>query len=178
MQCFLQSVSAWCHENGLVLAERQVDAGSHEIKAIPLLLEHLDIKGNTISIDAAGCQKSVTKIIAEKKGYYVLGLKRNHPRLYSAIETAMQANGMNSNNLLHDDFDEGHARLVRRRYFGYEVSTLPKLEGFVGAKSVVAVKTISSKDNDPTCKVSTRWRYYLSNHQSTNRQLANYVRNH
>lgn len=177
MQC-LQSVSAWCHENGLVLAEQEVDTGSAETKAIPILLEHLDIKGNTISIDAAGCQKPVTKIIVAKQGYYVLGLKRNHPKLYSAIEEILQRNSMNSSNLLHDDFDQGHARLVRRRYFGYDVSALSELEGFVGAKSVVAVETISSKDNDPTRQVNTRWRYYLSNHQSTNRQLASYVRNH
>lgn len=146
--------------NGLVLAEKQVDVSSHKIKAIPLLLEHLDIKGNTISIDAVGCQKPVTKIIVKKKGYYVLALKRNHLKLYSAIEAAIKANGMNSSNLLHGDFDEGHARLVRRRYSGYKVSTLPELEGFVGAKSVIAIETISSKDNDLTRKVSTQWRYY------------------
>lgn len=159
MQC-LQSVRAWCHENGLVLAEQEVDVRSHETKTIPMLLEHIDIKGNTISIDAAGYQKPVTKIIVAKKGYYVLGLKRNHPKLYSAIEETVRRNGMSSSNLLHDEFDEGHARLVRRRYFGYDISALPELEGFVGAKSVVAVETISSKDNDSTRGISTRWRYY------------------
>ncbi len=54
LQC-LHSVSAWCHENGLVLAEKQVDSKSNEITAIPLLLESLTLKGNTVSIDAAGC---------------------------------------------------------------------------------------------------------------------------
>ena len=56
LQC-LYSVSAWCHENGLVLGERQTDGKSNEITAIPLLLESLDLKGNTVTIDAAGCQK-------------------------------------------------------------------------------------------------------------------------
>ena len=51
-------VSAWCHENKLVLSEKQVDNKSNEITAIPILLESLDLKGN-ITIDAAGCQKSI-----------------------------------------------------------------------------------------------------------------------
>ena len=34
VQC-LYSVSAWCHENGLVLAEKQTDSKSNEITAIP-----------------------------------------------------------------------------------------------------------------------------------------------
>ena len=44
-QC-LHSVSAWCHENGLVLGEEQVESKSNEITAIPALLDSLDIKDN------------------------------------------------------------------------------------------------------------------------------------
>lgn len=55
----LYSVSAWCHKNSLVLAETQVKKKSNEITAIPILLKLLDLKGNTVSIDAAGCQKSI-----------------------------------------------------------------------------------------------------------------------
>ena len=64
----LYSVTAWCHENGLVLAETQVDKKSNEIAALPVLLNLLDLKGNTVSIDAAGCQKSITQLVTEKKG--------------------------------------------------------------------------------------------------------------
>ena len=68
----LHSVTAWCHENGLVLAETQVKKKSNEITAIPILLTSLDLKGKTVSIDAAGCQKSIAQLIKEKKGEYVL----------------------------------------------------------------------------------------------------------
>ena len=54
----LYSVSAWCHENGLVLGEKQADGKSNEIATIPLLLESLELKENTVTIDAAGCQKT------------------------------------------------------------------------------------------------------------------------
>lgn len=177
LQC-LYSVSAWCHENGLVLAEKQTDSKSNEITAIPLLLESLELKGNTVTIDAAGCQKSITKLIVEKKGHYVLGLKLNHPKLYKAVEEHIKKFGENDQNRLFDAFDHSHGRTIRRRYFGYDISELSEVKDWSSAKTVVAVETISSKNNDPKYKVIAEWRYYLSNHNCTNKNLPNYIRNH
>jgi predicted transposase YbfD/YdcC len=177
LQC-LYSVSAWCHENGLVLGEKQTDSKSNEITAMPLLLESLDLKGSTVTIDAAGCQKSIAKLIIEKKGDYVLGLKLNHPKLYEAVQEHIKQNGENSENRLFDAFDCSHGRKVRRRYFGYNISKLPGIKDWSSAKTVVAVETISSKDNDPNHKVSTEWRYYLSSHECNDKRLPDYIRNH
>lgn len=177
LQC-LYSVSAWCHENGLVLGERQTDSKSNEITAIPLLLESLDLRGNTVTIDAAGCQKAIAKLIVEKKGDYVLGLKLNHPILYKAVEDHIKKEGENNENRLFDDFDDSHGRKVRRRYFGYDISTLPETKDWIGAKTVIATETISSRDNDPNHKVSAEWRYYLSSHECKDKRLPNYIRNH
>lgn len=177
LQC-LYSVSAWCHENGLVLGERQTDSKSNELTAIPLLLESLDLKGNTVTIDAAGCQKSITKLIIEKKGEYVVGLKRNHPKLYKAAEEYIKKIGESNENRLFDAFDDSHGRSIRRRFFGYDVSKLPETSDWVGAKTIIAVETISSKDNDPNHNVSAEWRYYLSSHKCTDKSLPGYIRNH
>ena len=86
--------------------------------------------------------------------------------------------GESDDNRLYDAFDKSHGRLVRRRYFGYDVSILPEVEGWFGLKSVVAVETITSRNNDPDRKVSAQWRYYLSSHDFTNKEIANYIRNH
>jgi predicted transposase YbfD/YdcC len=135
----LQSVSAWCCENGLVLAEEQVEAKSNEITAIPLLLESLDLKGNTVTIDAVACQKSISELISEKSGQYVFGLKNNQPKLYKAAVNHVEAIRTSKDNLLYDDFDKSHGRLVRRRYFSYDIGSLPEVDGFASAKTVVAV---------------------------------------
>ncbi len=176
-QC-LHSVSAWCHENGLVLGEKQVESKSNEIKAIPLLLTSLDLKGATVSIDAAGCQKSITELIAEKKGNYVVNLKRNQPKLHEAVVSHIKSEGKNDKNRLLNVWDDGHGRLVRRRYFGYDISKLPETNDWSGAKTVVAVETISSKNNANPRKVCAEWRYYLSNHKSSDKRLPGYIRNH
>lgn len=174
----LYSVSAWCQENGIVLGEREIDTKSNEITAIPLLLKSMELKGKTVTIDAAGCQKDTTKIITDKKGDYVLGLKMNHPKLYKSVLKFIEFQGENNENRLHDKFDKSHGRTVRRRYFGYDVSSLSEINEWCNAKSVIAVESISSKDNDPKRKVTAEWRYYLSSHKATDKRLAGYIRNH
>jgi len=176
-QC-LYSVSAWCHENGLVLGEAQVESKSNEITAIPLLLESLNIKNNTITIDAAGCQKNIVAQIVKQKGNYVLGLKRNHLKLYKAVEELIIQEGESDSNRLYDAFDDSHGRSVRRRYFGYDVSKLEQISEWSAAKTVVAVETISSKDNDIKRTSSAEWRYFLSSHKCTDKKLPAYIRNH
>jgi len=78
----LQSVSAWSINNSLVLGERSVEEKSNEITAIPELIKLLELNGCTITIDAMGCQKSIVKDIINNDAEYVLGLKKNHPKLY------------------------------------------------------------------------------------------------
>ncbi|QGP54031.1 Transposase [Piscirickettsia salmonis] len=59
----LQIVSAWCESQGISMAEVAVDRKSNEITAIPELLDLINIKGSTISIDAMGTQKAIAKKI-------------------------------------------------------------------------------------------------------------------
>lgn len=174
----LHSITAWCQENSLVLAETQVDGKSNEITAIPLLLEILDLKGKTITIDAAGCQKNIAQQIKKKKGDYVFGLKKNHPILYESALDLKEREGENDKNRLYDAFDNSHGRSVRRRYFGYDARTLPTIHEWEGAKSLIAVETISSKNNDSHKQVTSQWRYYLSSHPWNHPRLPHYIRHH
>lgn len=174
----LQSVSAWCHENGLVLAEIQVEKKSNEIKAIPRLIDKMDLKGKTVSIDAAGCQKPIVRKIIDKGGHYVLGLKKNHPALYSAVTHHIASVGESDLNRLSDTFEQRHGRTVRRRYFGYDVKDLSESKEWLGAQSVVAVETIRSKDNDPKHHVTATWRYYLTSYAAHHKGTPQYIRDH
>lgn len=172
----INSISAMCHEHGLILAEMAVDKKSNEITAIPTLLDVLQIKGSTITIDAAGCQENIAKIIIEKQGDYVLALKKNHPKFYETVENHCQQNIINQEHRLKDYFDNSHGRLTRRRYFSCNIK---EIEGGVnnwsGLKSVIALETISSKNIEK--KVSSEWRYYISSHNHKNLNLPEYIRN-
>ena len=48
-----------------------------EITAIPELIDNINIKGATITIDAAGCQRDIAAKIVDAGGDYVLALKGN-----------------------------------------------------------------------------------------------------
>ncbi len=99
--------------------------------------------------------------------------------MYKAIETLVnKQEGEQDSNRLYDAFDLGHGRTVRRRYFGYNIAALPGSKEWKYLQSVIAVETISSKNNDPNHKVTAEWRYYLSNLKSTDKKLPSYVRNH
>lgn len=79
-------VSAWLGENQLVLAQLAVPEGSNEIAVIPDLLELLDLRGATVTIDAIGCQKEIAEKIVEQGGEYLLALKANQKTLFNAVQ--------------------------------------------------------------------------------------------
>ena len=56
-------VSAWAADRGLTLGQIATEQKSNEITAIPKLLELLDIRGATVTIDAMGCQKDIAEQI-------------------------------------------------------------------------------------------------------------------
>jgi predicted transposase YbfD/YdcC len=95
----LYMVSAWAEANHLVLGQRQVDAKSNEITAIPALLKLIEIKGCIVTIDAIGTQTKIAKQIIEGGGDYLLEVKENQKKLYEDM-------GMLWDSLQQFDFQE------------------------------------------------------------------------
>ncbi len=60
-------VSAWSREDGFCLGQRAVSEKSNEITTIPELLDKIQIKGQTITIDAMGTQKAIAEKIRKKR---------------------------------------------------------------------------------------------------------------
>src|SRR5215475_5949279 len=82
----LHMLSAWCSEQGgLVVGQRKTEQKSNEITAIPELLHLLAIKGCIVTIDAMGCQTAIAAQILDQSGDYLLALKNNHKKTYTAI---------------------------------------------------------------------------------------------
>ncbi|MGH7270034.1 MAG: ISAs1 family transposase [Polyangiaceae bacterium] len=78
----LHLVSAWVAENALALGQLLTEDKSNAIVAIPKLLELLDVRGATVSIDAMGCRKAIAATIVDKGADYILALKDNQPTLH------------------------------------------------------------------------------------------------
>lgn len=172
----MQMVSAFSIENNLTLAEVKTHSKSNEIKAIPLLLDILDIQDATISIDAIACNEKIIKAILDKGANYLLGLKKNQPKLHKAVEKYAQKEGTKIKNLIKDYFDDSHGRVTRRRYFTFNVTEDIAKLGFSQMSTIIATETISSDKYKEDKSVKSEWRYYISNHGKDNKSLPNYSR--
>jgi predicted transposase YbfD/YdcC len=96
-----------------------VDEKTNEIKAIPKLLELLDIKGAMVTIDAMGCQKDIAGKIREQEADYLLAVKDNQPTLHQDIKEYFE--GLESGEIgdLPEDVwtseeEVGHGRTEKR----------------------------------------------------------------
>jgi predicted transposase YbfD/YdcC len=175
----LHLVSAWASEARLFLGQLAVDQKSNEITAIPQLLELLDIEGDTVTIDAMGCQKEIARTIVDKKANYVLQVKDNQPTLHAAIGEAFIG-------FADDDFtepslrrlrtvDRGHGRTETREYFIADLPAhLPGADAWSGLKSIgMVLRTRQEGD-----KISEEVAYYITSLGAQVKAFASAVRGH
>jgi predicted transposase YbfD/YdcC len=123
----LHIVSAWACANSVLLGQVQTDKKSNEITAIPALLKLLSIQGCIVTIDAMGCQKSITQDITAAQADYVLTLKSNHPYLHRQVASWFKkslAHGYSEQaHSCYAQYAEGnnHGRVEGREYWLMEV---------------------------------------------------------
>lgn len=83
----LHLVSAFCAENRMVVGSVNAGGKGKEIPAIKELLNSLTLKeGDTVTIDAIGCQKEIVRAIRKQKADYLIALKKNQGKLLDETE--------------------------------------------------------------------------------------------
>ena len=176
-------VSAWSAENSISLGQEKVGDKTNEITVVPKLLSAIDLKDTIVTIDAMGCQTSITKKIIEGKGDYIIALKENQKNSYNFAKEIISENvhkNYQYNTTRYTTFDEGHGRSEERRYivvsFGDITQRMFK-DRFEGMRSVVGV--ISRRTNHTTSETSEETRYYISSLGNEDPQkIASAVRAH
>jgi predicted transposase YbfD/YdcC len=179
----LHMLSAWCSEQGgLVLGQIKTEEKSNEITAIPDLLQLLAIKGCIVTIDAMGCQTAIAGQIRDQGGDYLLALKKNHKKAYTAIKAHFQQQiehnlpWRNADNFF-DAFDNTHGRRVRRRVWVMtDLETLPALKKWPGLQAVIAVETIRMAHKQ--APVTSDYRFYLSSLPRSATAFVTMIRHH
>lgn len=172
-------VSAFSVSNDFVLGQLATEAKSNEITAFPLLIEMLDLKGATVTIDAAGCQKEIAYQIREKEGDYVLALKKNHERLHAEVENFFrQAIVIDPQEADCDYFfceERSRGRIEKREaWTTLNLAWLPQANEWTDLRSLTCIRsTRIIKDSE-----SVELRYYISSLHGDARQLANAIRSH
>jgi Domain of unknown function (DUF4338)/DDE_Tnp_1-associated/Transposase DDE domain len=80
-------LAAITHDDGVVVAQEQVDQKSNEITAAKPLLAKLDLADSVVTADAMHTQKDLARFLVEdKKADYVFIAKENQPTLLADIQ--------------------------------------------------------------------------------------------
>jgi predicted transposase YbfD/YdcC len=173
----LHLVSAWAAENGLILGQQAVADGSHEIAAIPELLNVLDLKGALVTIDAAGCQKEIARQVRDQGGDYLLAVKGNQPSLHDAVyavfDRACETDFAGVHHDDHGSVDDGHGR-HEERY----VTVIHDPQGLPPEWPDVAAVVLVGREREVKGKRADTAHYYITSLRGTAAELGTLIRRH
>jgi predicted transposase YbfD/YdcC len=177
----LHVVSAWAGHGGITLGQVAVDAKSNEIRAMPQLLELLDLRDKIVTTDAMGCQKTIAQTIVAGGGDYILAVKENQPTLHAEIHAAFAtaAPPPARSPRFYTTEDQGHGREEQRT-----VQVLPARSHLSAAQCAawLGVLTIVMVTRVVWCEAtgveSIEVRYFLSSLQPNARRIGTAIRGH
>lgn len=174
---------AWCDEAGLCLGQYQTPDKANEITALPALLDLLDVRGCLLTMDAIGCQKSVTQAITAAGADYLLALKGNQAALQTAVSEAFAADATAPLPVAElaqmPPEKPRHGRHETRSCRVLPASVLPAhLRGsdWHGLQTLVQVQ--ATRQCVGTGQVQHETRYYLSSREASAAAFGGYVRRH
>lgn len=172
----LHLVEAWAVENRLILGQRSVPEGGHEITTVPDLLAVLDLKGAVVTIDAAFCQKAIVEQIRARGGDYVVCVKGNQKGLHNAVAGVFERAGdaefvgcdmAGEVGTAHGRAEERYVTVVQ------DPDGLPAGWADVGSVALVCrERQVKGQKNQ-----SAGW-YYLTSLRVGAAELAGYIRAH
>lgn len=173
-------VSAWCSEWHMTLGQIAMEKKPDEIAATLELLDYIDIKGDTVTTDALGCQKKIAKKVIDKKGDYALAIKGNQKSLHNEViayfNDAVGVRTVNADVRQHVTEDHGHGRdEVRYHYVASLPKSSPIRTKWAGAK---AIGMVIRQSKDRHGNSSEDRRYYLLSRFVSGEQFAHTVRSH
>jgi predicted transposase YbfD/YdcC len=174
----IHMVSAWATANKLSLGQVVVEEKSHEITAIPELLQLLELSGALVTIDAMGCQKEIAEQIRERGGDYILAVKQNQPTLYEQVEGAIdEALEPEAEEIQeHQTVEKGHGRQETRTYAIFPKPGSVDPEGLCRDLNGVGIAITERRDSQGRGGMETR--YYILSRLITVQEFAEAVRGH
>ena len=87
--CPVHALAAFCHEQGVVLAQEPIggtaDKAEAELTVAPALLARVDWRGRVLTGDALFCQRKLCRQVLDAGGDYLLVVKENQPALLADL---------------------------------------------------------------------------------------------
>jgi predicted transposase YbfD/YdcC len=172
-------VSAWASHSSLLLGQVKVQEKSNEITAIPELIECIDIKDATITIDAAGCQTDIIEKIRDGGGNYFIALKGNQGTLQAEAENffiqAKEVGYAEAECKFSSSCEKGHGRIEEREIVVtnnlWWLNCKSKWKDLTSLVEVTCKRTIDGKTTEAK-------RFFISNLELTAERAGLLSRSH
>jgi predicted transposase YbfD/YdcC len=173
-KALVHMVSAWASTNNLVLGQRKVDEKSNEIKAIPKLLDALELAGTVVTIDAMGCQREIAQRIIDKKADYVLAVKDNQGLLAEQVRDSFL---LLESDAVAEQIDCGHGRVEQRKCSVIaDLSMIEKASEWASLQGLVRIE--SERYHKVSGKIEREIRYYITSLRPDAARLNSVIRQH
>lgn len=168
-------VSAYSFNTGITLATEACQEKSNEIKAVPLLIDKIDITGKVVTADAMSMQKCIIDKIREKGGDFLIELKANQPSLRYGVEDRLE--GRTPVYSYTEGPELGHGRIETRTYRVYDgLEVIADKEKWGGNMTIIEYESDTVKKS--TGARTSEKRLYVSSLPTGTPSLGAYVRDH
>lgn len=162
----------------IVIAQERVPGKTCERKALPQLLDAIDVRGAIISLDAHYAYVPELQSVRHAGADFIVGIKGNQGTLESeVINYFNQANAIQYDSAefqCHTTIDKGHGRIETRHICTTnDLEWLPQREEW-GLKTLIEVRSERSIAD----KIEYGVLYYGSSRTDTPEQFANWIRGH
>lgn len=163
-------------DSGFCLGQKRVDEKTNEIKAIPDLLDDLNIKGTIITTDAMGTQTAIVKKIRQKQADYVLALKGNQGNLLEDVRLYFSDREFLGKSVYKKTVEKARGKIEKREYWQTDdITWLSQKKEWKGLKTIILSRnTISGREGEK--KIEER--YFISSLPLGIEEIARAVRGH
>ena len=163
-------LSALTHQDGTVLAQQQVTAGTSEITWMQPLLDPLDLTGVVVTVDALHTTRGLARYLTHRDAHYVLTVKENQHRLHARLQTLPWPQATR-----HTSTGIGHGRLEQRT-----IETLPAPDdlGFPATTQVFQITRYRTDRTTGTRETNTGYGITSLPDSTSPATIATHLRRH
>ena len=168
-------VSAYSYNTGITLATEACSEKSNEIKAIPRLIDKINISGKIVTADAMSMQKNIIDRIRENGGDFLIELKANQPSLRYGVEDKIKECAPAYSYTEGPEF--GHGRIETRTYRVFDgLDIIADKEKWGGNMTIIEYESETVRKKSGAH--ASEKRLYVSSLPTSTPALGSLVRNH
>lgn len=168
-------VSAYSFQTGIILATEACQEKSNEIKAVPQLIDKIDVSGKIVTADAMSMQKEIIDRIRGNGGDFLIELKANQRSLRYGVEDRLK--DLSPVYSYTEGPELGHGRIETRTYRIYDgLEIIADRQKWGGNMTIIEYEADTVKKS--TGARTSEKRLYVTSLPTETPFMGSVIRNH